>query len=80
MIPAEATTVVALGIAFAWWGESALEVSGFVVAIVAPLAALAGVTIAQAKVYSPETRDLELEETALEVAGAKAAAPELHAR
>ena len=39
-----------------------------------------GVTVAQGKVYSPETHAAELEETAATVAAAKGATPELHAR
>lgn len=80
MIPAEVTTVVTVGIAFAWWGASAVRVSSLVLAIVVPLASLAGVTIAQAKVTSPETMSTELESVAITVAAAKNVDPATHAQ
>lgn len=80
LIPPEVSAIVLLGIAFAWWNESALRVSGYVVALLTPIGALVGVTIAQAKVTSPETLHDELVATAHEVSIAKAAEPETHAR
>lgn len=76
LIPAEFSSVATLGIVFMWWGESALKVSGFVIAIVTPLASIAGVTIAQAKVYSLKTAT----ENVQAVAAAKNVDPETHAR
>lgn len=80
MIPAEVSAVVLLGVAFAWWDTSALKVSTFVLALITPLAAIFGVTIAQGKVTSPETLQKGLTATAQEVAAAKAAVPETNAR
>lgn len=76
LIPAEVSSIVLLGITFAWWGESALEVSGFVLAILVPVGSLLGVTIVQAKIYSPETATKNVQA----VAAAKAVDPETHAR
>lgn len=80
LIPAEVSGVVLLGIAFLWWGESALKVSTLVLAVFTPIGALVGVTIAQAKVTSPETLAADLAATAHEVSVAKAATPDTHAR
>lgn len=61
LIPA----VGALGTAFAWWtAEVSAKWTGSLVAAVAFLAGIAGVSIAQGKVTSPETRTAELASTA----------------
>lgn len=79
LVPAEVTSVVGLGIAFAWWGESATKIGGAVIGAVTFLASLAGVAVAQGKVTSPETLARELEATAIEVAAAKNVDPAVHA-
>lgn len=75
LLPPEVGAVVTLGVVFAWWGESAVKVTGFVSAILLPVAAILGVSVAQAKVYSPETAT----KIAVDVATAKAVDPETHA-
>jgi predicted phage tail protein len=56
MIPAEIAAVIGLGLAFSWWTSAGTNwLTTLTATVFVPILALFGVSVAQSKVYSPET-------------------------